>query len=157
MLDYLSKNDKLWRQIAYNICKCKCTADELTNTMYLRLYDYKVPKEKLTEGYVGLTIYNLFLSKCKEKKNISLDSLHYLEDKTTDTTFSDEDLEILKKANKLAWWKKQLIMHSYDKTPRQVEKEFNINYMFVYRHTIKAKQFILGEDYKPKRNRNGKK
>jgi hypothetical protein len=121
------------------------------------MYDYNVPIEKLTEGYVGLTIYNLFLSKCKEKKNISIDTFYYLEDYTTDTTFSDEDLEILAKANELEWWKKQLIIHSYDKNPRQIEREFNINYMYVYRHTIQARKYILGEDYKPKDKKNGKK
>jgi len=157
VLEYLSKKDSLWRQIAYNICKCKDTADELTNNMYLKLYDYNVPIEKLTEGYVGLTLYNLFIDKCKQKKNLSIDTFYYLEDQTTDTTFSDEDLEILAKANELKWWKKQLIIESYDKTLRQIEKEFNINYMYVYRHTIKARQYILGEDYKPKQKRNGKK
>ena len=157
MLEHLSKKDSLWRQIAFNICKCRDTADELTNTMYLRMYDYKVPEEKLTEGYVGLTLYNLFLKKCKEKKNVSIESFYYLEDQTTDTTFSDEDLSILEKANELEWWKRQLIIQSYDKNPRQVGREFNINYNYVYRHTIKAKEFILGEDYKPKDKKNGKK
>lgn len=157
MLEYLSKKDSLWRQIAFNICKCKDTADELTNTMYLRMYDYKVPEDKLTEGYVGLTLYNLFISKCKEKKNVSIDTFYYLEDKTTDTTFSDEDLAMLEKANKLDWWKRELIIHSYDKSLREIEKEFNINYMFVYRHTKESIKTLVGEDYKPKDKKNGKK
>jgi hypothetical protein len=156
MLEQLSKKDTLWRQIAFNICKCRDTADELTNTMYLKLYDYGTPVEKLTDGYVGLTLYNLFIDKCKQKKNASIDNFYYLEDKVTDTTFSDEDLEILSKANELSWWKRQLIIESYDKNPRQIEREFNINYNYVYRHTIKARQYILGEDYKPKKKNNGK-
>ena len=152
MLDYLSKKDKKWREIAFNICKCKDLADELTNRMYLRIYDYKVPIEKLTEGYVGLTIYNLFIDHCKKTKDISIELFHYLPDTTTTQTYSDEDLNLLKKAQELKWWERQLLVESYDKSLRQIEKQFNINYQFVRRHTQDARKRILGDKYKPKSN-----
>jgi len=148
MLELLSKKDKKWRQIAFNICKCKDLADELTNLMYLRIYNYNVDIEKLTENYVGWVIYNLFRDHCKKQPHISIDKFYDIVDEQVDTTFTDEDLDILAKAKELKWWEQQLLVHSYDKSLRQIEKEFNINYQFVRRHTNKAKKFILGENYK---------
>ena len=148
MLEHLAKKDQLWRQTDFNICKCKDLADELTNLMYLRIYNYNTPIDKLTENYVCWVIYNLFRDHCKKKPHISLDKFYDIADEEVTDTFSDEDLEILSKAKELKWWEQQLLVHSYDKSLRQIEKEFNINYQFVRRHTNKAKKFILGENYK---------
>ena len=148
MLEELSKKDSKWREIAMNICKCKDLADEITNLMYLRIYNYNVEPKKLTENYVGFVIYNLFRDHCKKPAHISIDKFYDIADETQVDTFSDEDLNILDKANKLAWWEKQLLTHSYDKSLRQIEKEFNISYQFVRRHNNKSKKFILGENYK---------
>lgn len=153
MLEKLALKDNKWRQIAFNICKNKDLANEITNIMYLRIYDYKVDESKLTDGYIGLTLYNIFLDKCKEKKDVSIESFYYLPDETTNITYSDEDLNLLKKANDLKWWERQLLVESYDKSLRQIEKEFNINYQFVRRHTQQAREKILGS----KNKHNGKK
>lgn len=175
MLDHLAKKDQLWRDTAFNICKCKDLADELTNLMYLRIYNYNVEIEKLTENYVCWVIYNLFRDHCKQKHDVRLDYLFTTQDRShlisgnqpdkiineasliceehVEDDFDDEDLDILSKAKELKWWEQQLLVHSYDKSLRQIEKEFNINYQFVRRHTNKAKKFILGENYK----KNGKK
>jgi hypothetical protein len=137
--------------------------------MYLRIYNYNVEPEKLTENYVGWVIYNLFRDHCKKIKDLSFDYVYSTEriddnDKqgTLENTilvepplendFDDKDLRILNMANKLKWWEQQLLIHSYDKSLRQIEREFNINYQFVRRHTNKAKKKILGEDYKEKKN-----
>ncbi len=39
ILESLSKKDKYWRQIAFNICKDKSLADDLVQEMYLRRYE----------------------------------------------------------------------------------------------------------------------
>jgi hypothetical protein len=163
MLEHLAKKDKLWRQTAFNICKCKDLADELTNLMYLRIYNYNVPIDKLTENYVGFVIYNLFRDHCKRIKDLSLDWVYdnggdawSTEDYSTlintitveePTGFDDDDSTILTKAGELKWWEQQLLSHSYDKSLRQIEKEFNINYKFVYNNTNRCRRIILGEDY----------
>lgn len=176
MLAFLSKKDSLWRSKALKICKCKDLADELTNLMYLRIYNYNTPIEKLTENYVGWVIYNLFRDHCKKKhdtrldyrftpdtRNLMIDGVEFdkyiseasilAHEEDTSYDFDDKDLEIINKANELKWWQKQLLVESYDKSFRQIEKEFNINYVFVQRHTTKAKKHILGEDYKPYQNK----
>ncbi len=155
MLEELAKKDKRWREVAINICKCKDLADEIVNQMYLRIYDLNPDKEKLSEWYIITTLRNLFLSHCKQVKHISIETLYYLPDEQTDSTFSDEELELLLIANnKLKWWEKQLLIESWDKSLRQIEKDFNINYQFVRRHTKEARNKVL--DYKPKQNKNGK-
>ncbi len=153
MLEHLSKKDKLWRQRALSICKCKDLADEIVNRTYLRIYNYNIPIEKLTDAYVYSAIYNTYILYCKEPKHISIDKFYDIKDQTESSEFSDEDLEILNKANELEWWQKQLLIESYDKSLRQIEKEFNINYVFVQRHTTKAQKQILGEDYRPYQNK----
>lgn len=157
MLDQLAKKDKKWREIALKICKSKDLADEIVNRMYLRLYDRNPDKDKLTDYYVVATIRNLFIDHCKERKHVSIETLYYLEDEQTDKTFSDEELSLIVKASKdLKWWQQQLLVESYDKSLRQIQKEFNINYQFVRRHTEKSRKIVLGKDYKPKKNKNGK-
>ena len=157
MLEELAKKDSKWREIALKICKSKDLADEIVNRMYLRLYDRNPDKDKLTDYYVVATIRNLFIDHCKERKHVSIESLYYLEDEQTDKTFNDEELSLIVKASKdLKWWQQQLLVESYDKSLRQIQKEFNINYQFVRRHTEKSRKIVLGKDYKPKKSKNGK-
>ncbi len=150
MLEELAKKDKRWREVALNICKSKDLADEIVNQMYLRVVDERPDKEKLTEWYIITIIRNLFLDHCKQRKHISIETLYYLPDDQTDKTFNDEEINMLQRINTgLKWWEKQLLIESYDKSLRDIEKEFNINYMFVKRRTEKARHHILGDDYKP--------
>lgn len=149
MLEHLAKKDELWRQTAFNICKCKDLADEIVNRMYIRIYDYNIPKEKLTDSYVTSSIYNTFILYCKEPKHITIDKFYDISDETTDRTFTDEEVDtLLKAAHDLKWWERQLLVHSYDKSLREIEKEFNINYKFVYDNTNRCRRLILGDDYK---------
>lgn len=151
MLKELSKKDKRWREIALNICKCKDLADEIVQRMYLRIYNKNPDKEKLTEWYIITTLRNLFIDYCKEKRHQSIETLYYLPDNQRDKTFTDEEVELLLIAkNELKWWERQLLIESYDKSLRQVEKDFNINYQFVNRHTKKARIIVI--EHKLKQN-----
>jgi hypothetical protein len=47
----LSKKDKLWRSIAFNICKDKSLADELTQQMYLKVYETSLKRDIETNDY----------------------------------------------------------------------------------------------------------
>ncbi len=157
MLEELAKKDKRWREVALNICKCKDLADEIVNQMYLRIYDKNPDKEKLTEWYIITTLRNLFLDHCKQRKYISIETLYHLPDEQTDKTFSDEEISLIVKASKkLKWWQQQLLIESYDKSLRQVQQEFNINYQFVRRENKKSRRIVLDNDYKPKKSKNDK-
>ena len=154
MLEELSKKDKLWRNVAFKICRCKDTSNELVQSMYLKVYEKNLPIEKLTESYVICILFNLYKDHLKQRTNVNIDDLFIeIADEESEYYFNDEDIAILEKANDLKWWQKQLLVESYDKSLRQIEKEFNINYVFVQRHTTKAKKYILGEDYKPYQNK----
>ena len=153
MLEHLSKKDELWRRKALSICKSKDLADEIVNRMYLRIYNYNIPIEKLTDQYVYSAIYNTYILYCKERKHISIDKFYDISEDDTTMEFDDKDLEMLTKSNELKWWQKQLLIESYDKSLRQIEKIFNINYMFVKRHNTNSQKYLLGEDYKPYQNK----
>jgi DNA-directed RNA polymerase specialized sigma24 family protein len=149
MLEKLSKKDKQWRQAAFNICKCKDLADEIVNRTYMRLYDYAVEEEKLTDSYVIACIYNTYILYCKEPKHISIENFYDISEETTDSTFTDEEINILfKTETDLKWWQRELLIHSYDKSLREIETKFNINYKFVYDESNRVRKIILGEDYK---------
>lgn len=144
----LSKKDAKWRQIAYNICKDKNLADDLVQEMYLRLNRYNITKP-INDYYIAVTLRNLFLSHCKRQKNVSLDKLHYIEDNTTEVSLNDyEDkiiriIERLVKEDKLTWTQIELLQETVDKSLRECEAEFNINYGYIYRTTKEAKELIL--------------
>ena len=144
MLEELAKKDKRWREVAFNICKCKDLADEIVNLMYLRIYDLNPDTEKLSEWYIITKLRNLFLIHSKQVKHISIETLYYLTDEQTDSTRSDEEIQLIQIANnKRKWWEKQLLIESYDKSLRQIEKDFNINYQFVRRRTNKSRSIVL--------------
>ena len=152
MLEELSKKDKLWREIAFNICKNKDLADELTNLMYLRIYNYKIPEDKQTESYIGFVIYNLFRDHCKKQPHISIDDFYDITEEVLVHGFTDYDMSILEKANELKWWERQLLILSYDKSSHQIQREYHINYQYTLRHVDKAKRKVLGDNYKTIKN-----
>ena len=139
ILKELSEHNTKWKQIAYNICGCKMLADDLVQNMYLKLMN----KTKWNEWFVRITLRNLFIDVVRKKKNVSLDELHYLEDKTTIFTPNDEQQSVLDEFNKLDWVSKQLLLESLDKSLRQIQAEYNINYGYTHRQVTKAKETIL--------------
>lgn len=138
-----SKKDKLWRSYALKVTGNKNDADEIVQEMYIKLT--KVKKE-VNDFYILLMIKSIFLDQKKKKKRII-----YMEDGFLQTFFREENFEIndeQKKAidrfDKLPFHQKELILESYDKSLRAIEKEFNINYGYVHREIKKAKKKILG-------------
>lgn len=149
MLEKLSKKDKQWRQVAFNICKCKDLSDEIVNRTYMRLYDYDIKEEKLTDSYVIACIYNTYRLYCKEPKHISIDNFYDISEERTDSTFTDEEINILLKAQTvLKTWQADLLELSYDKSLREIEKKYNINYKYVYDVCNRGRREILGDNYK---------
>lgn len=153
MLEELCKKDKQWRELAFAICKDKSLADDLVQDMYIKSLRYEKP---LNDSYIYFIIKSLFLDHCKSKRsNVNIDDLHFLKDNKSTFEINDSELEILLRYDKLNWKQQQLIEESYDKSLRQIEKEFPmINYAFAYREIKKGIKKVLGGDYNLKNRSN---
>ena len=157
MLEELAKKDKQWRKLAFSICKNKSLSDDIVQDMYIKSLRYDKP---LNDAYIYFLIKSLFLDHCRRKRHeVNIDDLHFIKDNKSTFEINDTELEILTRYKKLDWKQQQLIEESYDKSLRQIEKEFPlINYAFAYRKIKEGIKRVLGEDYdKHKNSRNKRK
>jgi len=143
MLEELSKQDALWREIAFKICKDKNTADEIVQEMYLRFY--RNPKDKFNVSFITFALKSVFLNSLKQKKDVALDKFYYLEDKKSNFEPNDEELNILIRAESITWSQKELLQEVYDRSYREIESIYNINYGYVYRKVKEAREQILSK------------
>jgi len=135
MIEELSKKDALWRKVALNICKDKQLADDLVQEMYLKLYDCK---KQINDFYVVIVLRNLFLDTIKQKnkrKQVDIDSFYDIEANTSTFEMDDEETKIV---NEMYWLAKGYFELSYDMSLREMAKELNTNYMYIYRTMINA-------------------
>lgn len=146
ILNSLSKKDKYWREVAYKITGNKFEADELVQNMYFKMYSAN-PKQ-WNYSYVILTIYNLFKdSKKANKYNKEID-----DDKTEDVTirgflsYTNKELQILNKIDKLTEDEKDLLYLNYDYSAGKIAVQKNQCRIKTYRQLIKIRKKILGED-----------
>jgi len=140
MLQELSKKDKLWRNIAFNICKNKFLADEIVQEMYLRFH--RNPKDEVNDYYVALVLKSVYLNMLKEKTNASINSFHYIEDTNIDFEPNDKEQAILDEIDNLTWTQKELLAEVYDRSYREIESIYNINYGYSYLQVKKAKEKV---------------
>ena len=145
MLEELSKHDKLWRKIAYNLCKDSMLADDIVQEMYLRFH--RNPKDTFTKSYVAFAISSVYFNYLKKRKDVSLAEFYYIECHNKPFEPNDEEQKILNRLEEIEWWKLELIDESYDRSYREIGKLFNINYGFVSKSIINATKEILGDDF----------
>ena len=139
ILDELSKKDKEWRKAAYVICKDKMLADDLVQEMYFKLMN----RTKWNDYFVFITLRNLFLDHLRKQKDIRIEELHYIEDRTEVFEPDDEEQKILDAFDKLDWVQKELLLERANgMSLRDIQKRYNINYGYTYRETTKAKDII---------------
>lgn len=139
ILEELSKKDKEWRKAAYVICKDKMLADDLVQEMYFKLMN----RTKWNDYFVFITLRNLFLDHLRKQKDIRLEELHYIEDRTEVFEPDDEEQKILDAFDKLDWVQKELLLERANgMSLRDIQKRYNINYGYTYRETTKAKDII---------------
>ena len=145
MLTELSKNHSKWLSFALKICGNEEQANDLTQEMYLKVY--AAQPDKICNGYIYRIIANLF-NDTHRKKNIvtvSIDETFFVECKNRKFEPDDEQQEILDKFNTLYWTDQDLIRESYDRSMRQIEKEYPlINYVYAHRQISKSIKKILG-------------
>lgn len=153
VLNSLSKKDKYWREVAFKISGNKNLSDELVQNMYLKIYSAN--PDKWNYSYVILTIYNLF----KDHKKGLKYNREIQDDKLTDVTireessYSNRELYILNQLGKLSENEKELLLLNYDYSTGQIANQKKQCRIKTYRHLIKIRQKILGEDLKGYNNK----
>ena len=151
MLERLSKRNNDWRNLAYRICGNYDHAQDLVQQMYLKLADYK----RVNDAMVAITIKNLWLDLLKKKnREVGINSFHSLPYGENTFEPSDKQIEYLNRFDDLPMVQKELIQESFDKSTREIGREFNINYCYVHRQIHKGLKKILKEDYKEYKNSN---
>ena len=151
MLEKLSKRNEEWRNLAYRICGKYDHAQDLVQQMYLKLADYK----RVNDAMVAITIKNLWLDLLKKKnREVGIDSFHSLPYGENTFEPSDKQIEYLNRFDDLPMVQKELIQESFDKSTREIGREFNINYCYVHRQIHKGLKNILKENYKEYKNSN---
>lgn len=158
MLSDLAKKDKLWRQIAYSICKDKVLADDIVNEMYLRRYDNDRGQD-LTDYYIVCTMKSIFLNYKKTNRLIPVEEIRTDEYVNGGFQPTDQEKKYLDRAKNLPFAKRELIELNYDYSLREIQQKFGINYGYVHKAVNEARQTILGKDihkYKNKRLKHKK-
>jgi len=148
MLEELSKNDKMWREVAYRFTNNRDSADELVQEMYLRLLDSKVDIKKINSNYIKITLYHLFKSSKKNLyKTISLDE--YKETVTKDNVFdyTDRDVQILSEINKLSEEEKRLLNLNYEFSVGKISNIDEECVMKTHRKLIKIRKKVLKKGF----------
>jgi len=132
MLEKLALKDSQWRNIAYSICKDRMLADDLTHEMYLRLMNIE---KEINDFYVILTIKNLYIDYLKQQsKTIPLDKLDFtFESKINDFTLTDQEKEIINNFNNLKFYEREIIELTSEKSLREIAKEYNLHYAFIFK------------------------
>ena len=155
MLNELVKKDKYFRNIAFSMCGDWCLSKDLVQDMYVKIYDYKKDIKNL-DNFAYRILRNLFIDSTKSVRCIDIDFVtDYIEEETEssiDFEPDDTELNILHKASKLSFVQRNLLVESYDKSYREIEKEFKINYGYSFRECDKARREVLGDDYDTKYN-----
>lgn len=133
MLDQLCKRDTQWRRIALKICKDKLLADDLVQESYLKAYNIN---KQITDFYFIIIIKNTYLDYLKQKKTVSIENFYNF---TTSDRFELDDQQ-LKVVQECYWVAKDLLLMNEDKSIREIAKELNVNYRFIYRVIEKEKK-----------------
>lgn len=146
-LKEVSKDDKYFRNYALKLCGDYHFANDLVQDMYLKIINVNKDYSKF---YAVAIIRNLFLDAKRKEINkdgkkiiIPVEELFYLKDLNSNFEPDDYEIKLLENFEKLPFHQRELIEESYTKSLREMEKEFNINYGYIYRELKKAKENLL--------------
>lgn len=147
MLKELSKKDSLWREIAVKICGGdKNLADDVVQEMYIRRLNND-RGQNITDYYIVCTMKSIFLNMKKVNRLLPVGDI--VTEQTTDEIFepTDEQQELLDRASKLSYTKRELLELNYDNSLRDIQEQFGINYVYVHRNIQEARKQILKDKY----------
>ena len=135
MLHTLSQKDSEWRKIALKISGNKQLADEIVQEMYIKINN--IQPKTINTSYVSFCMYHIFIDMVRlSKRNFQISDITKIV--TPSDGVDDEEYEILNKFHKLPWYQGELIKESHGKSLRKMEREFNVNYMFIHLTLKKA-------------------
>ena len=139
MLTELCKKDSQWRRISLKICRDKMLADDIVQEMYIKL---STIDKQINDFYVILTMKSIFINYTKKQNFTDLNF-----DIPTEEQYelSDEDMEII---DSLTWVEKGYLELSTEMSLREIGKELNTNYAYIYRTIKNAKEKINGQTKK---------
>lgn len=145
-INELAEHDVKWREIAFNITKNRTTADDLVQDMYLKLMD----KDKdMNSYYVTQTMQSIFIDSVSQRyiKNRTVGIIEGMDVKDDTNIFEadDEQQALLDKINALPYHQQEFIAESYDRSLREIEGIYDINYGFIYREMHKGFDSVLGD------------
>lgn len=137
-LKEVSKKNEKWLSYAVYLTKDLDEAKDLVQDMYIKIHDVQ---KDIDDFYIIATIRNLFLNKIKQKNKTSRLDFDIVEEPVYE--INDEDLYLLNRFDKLKFYEKILIKENLDKSLRDIAKDYNVNYMFVYRKIKEARNKVL--------------
>lgn len=139
MLDEIVKKHKLWLSMAIGICKDTDLANDLVQEMYIKILSYN---KELNDFYIYYTIKHIFIDylRTNERRTKAENKYNYLYTEINEIQL--EENEEKKIPDCLTWVEQQILIHRHDKSCRDIEKEFNINFLKVHRIEKKAKEKI---------------
>jgi RNA polymerase sigma factor (sigma-70 family) len=164
-LETLSKNHDKYIGMAFNICRNEEHSRDVVQDAYLKIYDIKQkePETDVTDLYVWMVIFNIIKDhyrRSKRIKEVSIENALHIAVKDNIVEFSDIEQMYLNRANEFRYLDRGLLVESYDKSLREIETEYKINYGYVYRTLDKTRKLILrdkhNELYKNKRLKHQK-
>jgi DNA-directed RNA polymerase specialized sigma24 family protein len=162
MLEELSKKNKKWLSMAYNLCKDYDYARDIVQDMYLKIYDInqKYPEKEIKDVYVWAVLCNIIKENQRVNngfKIVSLDCILDVAIKENVFELDDESLLLLNRADNLRALYRECLIHNYDKSIREIEQFSGVNYGYWHRVLKKGRKEILGDrydkEYKNKRNK----
>lgn len=140
MLTELSKRDTEWRKIAFKICRNRQLADEIVQEMYVKIHN--IQPKTINTSYVSFCMYHIFIDMTRlAKRSCTISDV--TKTVTSSDGINDEEHEILERFNSLPWYQRELIQESQWKSLRKMERELNVNYMFIHLTLKKALKEIL--------------
>lgn len=143
MLEDLSKRDLEWRRIALKICGCKNLADDLTNDMYIQVYEVRDQYKEINEWFVFRVIKNLYLHYLRNKKKTGyIDEVSKVKLAVLSAPIKCEVLEdrimVNEALKQLDWMKQQYLLHRHEGSLRKKGEELNISYRTIQYQSDKA-------------------
>lgn len=152
MLEELAKRDKDWRRMAYQICGCKMTADDLVQDMYLKFANYN---KELNDYYIFFALRSIYLDSIKKAKinivsneieNLSLLDSEYCLDKDAFET------KILLEIESLPYFERETLKVTQEISQRELARQTEISFETINKTIKKTKQDLRNKLWDDQKN-----
>lgn len=142
MLEELAKRDKDWRKMAYQICGCKTTADDLVQDMYIKFANYD---KELNDYYIFFALRSLFLDGIKKRKleivSSELENLSIKEDDYCKETDFLKEL-ILKEVEALPYLEREMLKVTQEISQRELSRQTDIPLPTIKKTVLETKKYL---------------